>query len=574
MQFNNLKIPDKKRYIKVSKFIILILFKTLLWDIILNRPIFRIIRTPPLPRWQKAARQFHNLAAEMGGVLIKLGQFLSIRVDILPVEITSELAGLQDKVPPERAEDIIATIENEFSCSIDKKFSWFSGNPAGAASLAQVHKAQLFSGETVMVKVLRPNIENIVKTDLAAIKMAFNCLKLYKTISEKVDLDWLYKEFSQTTLKELDLINEGKNADAFAKNFSDDSYVYVPEIYWQYCSKKILTMENVSYIKIDDIISLDKAGISRTDLADKLYNAYMKQVFETWFVHVDPHPGNLFVCPLPTSEEKNRGIEKFPPEYLPSFEPERPFQIVFVDFGMTTHIHTRLRKALREYVIGLGTKDAQKIVQSYIHAGALLKGADIDALERAHKELFEKLWGINVGKIKNVLIKEAKSFLKEYRELIRNTPFQFQADMLFVVRAIGILSGMAAKLDPDFDLWNKTMPYAKKYAKQALGKENIIYLKKIYELSKIIQTMPFKADELMDMALKGNIRIKASVLQDSEKNPEKLNNSIRHAARMILVSGLLVSGAIFSLSRPLSNIWKIMVGLAAFLIFIDIIKKR
>ncbi|MCB0162237.1 MAG: AarF/ABC1/UbiB kinase family protein, partial [Caldilineaceae bacterium] len=198
------------------------------WDIILRRPLLSRLRTPYIPRWQKIARDFRELAVEMGGVLIKLGQFLSVRVDLLPEEVLAELNGLQDEVPAEDFDAIVARIEGEFSQPIDEIFVWFSRAVLGSASLAQTHRAQLPSGETVVVKVLRPNIEIIVETDLIAIAEFVRRLKLYKPMRRAVDLDRLTDEFNRVTSRELDLLLEGRNAERFARDYADDDQIYAP----------------------------------------------------------------------------------------------------------------------------------------------------------------------------------------------------------------------------------------------------------------------------------------------------------------------------------------------------------
>ena len=460
---------DHKRYRKVRRFFFKVLFHVLFWDIFLTYPILRIFRTAPIARWQKLARDYRKIALEMGGVLIKLGQFLSIRVDILPPEVTLELAGLQDKVPAAPTSDVIRQIEKDFYRPVSEIFSYFADKPLGAASLAQVHQVVLPSGNAAVVKVLRPKIHVLVETDLAAIRKSISWLKLYKNIRKRVDLDWLIDEFTTVTRNELDLFAEGKNAENLHKAFSKNPHVYIPEIFWEFSGPNTLTMEKVDFFKIDDLESIKSAGISTVDVADKLYGIYMEQVFETFFVHVDPHPGNLFIKPLPTPEELKAGLAEFSPGDSVPYQSGRPFQIAFVDFGMAVTIPERLRTALRDYVIGLGTRDAHKMVQSYISAGVLSSHEKLERIEEAHEALFDRLWGVRVGEFRNLAVSEAKYFLKEYRDVIYHAPFQFQADMLFVIRAIGILSGLATHLDPGFDPWTKTIPYAERFTRAKMN---------------------------------------------------------------------------------------------------------
>jgi len=548
---SDFKKIDVKRYRKVRRFFAKAFLHGIWWDILLNRPFLRMFRMPPLPRWRAIARQYRSLAVEMGGVLIKLGQFLSIRVDILPTEITSELSGLQDEVPPAKLEAVIAQIETDFGCPLSEIFEWFSPEPLGAASLAQAHVAKLHQSsgtseplrKEVVVKVLRPGIEVLVETDLKAIALAFRWLKHYKQISRRVDLEWLSQEFTTVTRRELDFEAEGRNAEQLARDLADEESVYLPEIYWEYCGSRTLTMENVAYIKIGDLAGIEAAGISRAEVADKLYNIYMKQVFETHFVHVDPHPGNLFVRPLPHPDEISAGISDFAPGDFAPYKPGRAFQLVFVDFGMAVSIPERLRAALREYAVGIGTHDAHKVVQSLVSAGTLLEGADLKRLEEAHEALFKHLWGVQVGKMRDVALKQAKIFLKEYKDVIYEAPLQFQADLLFVMRAVGILSGMAANLDPDFDVWSKTVPYAERYAKEEFLRNREHWLKEAVDLGQLMLKMPNRLDQLVTQVEQGKLTVQTGFSPDARKAIQRLEDALIRLGWMILAAAFLISGA-------------------------------
>jgi predicted unusual protein kinase regulating ubiquinone biosynthesis (AarF/ABC1/UbiB family) len=267
---------DFRRYRKVRRFVTRTFIHVLWWDMFLNVPGLRRFRPPAVGRWARIARRYRHLAGEMGGVLIKLGQFLSVRVDLLPSEVTRELAGLQDEVPPERFEDIVRQIEDDFGRPLSEVFSWVSPEPVGAASLAQVHPARLPSGEPVVVKVLRPGIDVLVETDLAAARLAFRLLKVSRKLRRRVDLDRLAEEIATTTRRELDLANEGRNAERFAQDFADDPRVTIPRVVWSASARRTLTLENVGYLKIADLAAIERAGISRPEVARVLYRIYMQ----------------------------------------------------------------------------------------------------------------------------------------------------------------------------------------------------------------------------------------------------------------------------------------------------------
>ena len=564
---------DLKRYRKVRWFFAKAFVHVIWWDIILNRPILRWFRTPPLPRWQKISRGYRVLAVEMGGVLIKLGQFLSIRVDILPPEVTGELAGLQDEIPPEPLEDVLTQIEEDFDCPISEIFNWFDSEVLGSASLAQAHLARIASGEEVVVKVLRPSIDVLVETDLAAIALALRWLKLYKRVSKRVNLDWLAEEFTTITRAELDFKAEGQNAERFAEDFVDDTQVYVPKVYWEYSAARTLTLENVGYIKIGDLEGIDAAGISRSAVAQKFYNIYMEQVFVTNFVHSDPHPGNVFVRPLPHPDETDR--KAFQPDDVIPHKSGRPFQIVFVDFGMVATIPERLRAALKDYAIGVGTRDAHRVVQSYDDAGVLLPGADKKRLEEATADMFQRLWGVRMGQVRELAVTEAQYFMSEYRDIVYEAPFQFPADMLFVIRAIGILSGMATNLDPNFDPWSETIPFAERLAKEELQKDWRGWLQEVVSLGQLALKLPTQLDRILTETERGNLTLQTSFSPEARKTIRRLEQSINRLAWMVVAVGLLISGVNFQVGNTDgSNLGFWFMGLALLVFLWGMLRAR
>jgi predicted unusual protein kinase regulating ubiquinone biosynthesis (AarF/ABC1/UbiB family) len=501
----------------------------------------------------------------MGGVLIKLGQFLSIRVDVLPPEVTGELAGLQDEVPPESLDAVITQMEEDFGRPLSEIFEWFSPEPLGAASLAQVHLARLASGQEVVVKVLRPGIDVLVETDLAAIALAIRWLKLYKRVSTRVDLDWLATEFTNVTRKELDFESEGKNAERFASDFSDDPEVYVPKVYWEFSTARTLMLENVDYIKIGDLPAIDAVGVSRPKVAQKFYNIYMEQIFVTNFVHADPHPGNVFIKPLPYHDEDE--LTDYHPSDPVPYKPDRPFQIVFVDFGMVATIPERLRVALRDYAIGVGTRDAHRVVQSYADAGVLLPGADLKRLEEATADMFQRLWGVRMGQVRDLAESEVRYFVREYRDIVYEAPFQFPVDMLFVMRAIGILSGMATNLDPNFDPWTETIPFAERLAKEELQKNWRGWLQEITALGQLVLKLPPQLNRVLTEAERGSLTLQTSLAPDARKSIRRLEQSVNRLTWMVVAVGLLTAGVNFYVGSNGSGfgIWLMISALVVFL---------
>jgi predicted unusual protein kinase regulating ubiquinone biosynthesis (AarF/ABC1/UbiB family) len=527
------RVHERLRYLRVVLFFAGVFLSFIWWDLILRKvPGLRnVARRTARGRWRIHARRFRSLAVRMGGVLIKLGQFLSIRVDILPEDVTSELTNLQDEVPAETLADIEAVVTAEFGRPVDSVFAWFAPVPEAAASLAQVHRARLRNGEEVVVKVQRPGIAQTVATDLAAIRVAVNWLKLYPRVARRVSLDRLFAEFAATTRAELDFVAEGKNAEHFAADFAGDPNIYIARVYWDYTTPCVLTLENVASIKITDYVAIDAAGVSRAQVARRLYDAYLKQIFVTNFVHADPHPGNLFVRPaasLPGTSDSG----------------PRPFQLIFVDFGMVAEIPPQLRGALRDYIIGVGTRDAHRVVQAYVDGDVLLPGTDLRRLEALHDELFRRMYGVRMGQLADVAFEQAEYIFREYRDILNEMPFQFPTDILFVIRAVGILSGMATSLDPDFEPWAATIPFAERLAASEATGGIRSTLEEIAGLARLAASLPSRLDRLLRAAERGELVTQTALAPDAQRAMRRLERSVDRLAWAVAFAGLLVSGVL------------------------------
>ena len=553
---------DRSRYWRMVRFFGSIIVSLIWWDAILRQvPGARgVAQRSALQRWRRLARRFRELAVSMGGVLIKLGQFLSIRVDVLPPEVTAELADLQDEVTAEALADIQAVIAAEFGRPAGQVFEWFAPYPEAAASLAQVHRARLAvpgpgtPGQEVAVKIQRPRIEMVVETDLAALGTAIRWLKWYPPVARRVNLDRFFEEFATTTRRELDFVSEGRHAERFASDFADDSGIVVPRIYWDYTTRRVLTMENVASIKITDLAGMQAAGISRAQVASRLYHAYLRQVFVTNFVHADPHPGNLFVRPLPSAAEEEPGAS-------------RPFRLVFVDFGMMAVIPERLRAQMRELLIGMGTRDSYRVVQVYQDAGILLPGADRKRLEEMHDVLFERMQGIKLGELRQVAFEQAQFLWREYRDIMYEMPFQFPADVLFVGRAMGILSGIATSLNPEFDPWAETVPFAEQLAGEEMARQWRGWFGELGHLARLMFALPGRLDRFLVQGERGRLTLQTALAPDTAQILRRLERSVDRLTWGVIFASLLIAASILRVVEgpgPVSSL--LLVGAALALV--------
>lgn len=539
------------RYWRVLGFFFRAFASLFIFDLLLDRPVLRLLRPAPIPRWQRLARRFRDLALRWGGVLIKLGQYLSTRVDILPSAVTKELAGLQDEVPAETFDAIRAQIESEFGRALNVVFPTFMEHPLGAASFAQVHEAQLPTGRPVVVKVLRPGLEALVETDLKALKQALGWLKLWPAVKRRVDLDWLEEEFAATTRRELDLEAEGRHVERFAENFRNDPGVHAPAIFWSATTRRVLTEENVAYIKITDRERLRAAGIDPKEVAARLYRLYMEQIFVHNFVHSDPHPGNLFVRPVArtasfAAEWATQAAERAASAFAGG-PVERsagaPFQIIFVDFGMMAEIPPRLRAALRKFLIGLSNRDAAQVIQSLRDAGTLLPGADLANLEEALDAIFDRFWGLDLSHLNRLVMSEASALWREFGALLRDTPIQVQVDLMFTLRGLELLSGITSELDKEFNPWTEAVPFAQMLASESIGDIR----GRVFELFgqlRSLASLPGELGRTIGLAQRGRLTMRAALAPDTRRQLQRLESRLETLSTSVLAGACLVAGAL------------------------------
>jgi len=485
-------------------------------------------------RNRRAAARFRGVAIGMGGLLIKTGQFLSARLDVLPAEITEELSGLQDEVPPAPYDQIKALAEAEFGRPLEEVFASFEAEPLAAASLGQAHRAVLNADDAaetgfaeVVVKVQRPSIDKIVQTDLAALRRVGQWLTRYKPVASRVDVPALVEEFATTSLEEIDYLGEARNAEHFRDAFADDELIVVPEVAWERTTKRVLTLEDVSAIRIGDYDAITAAGIDRAEVAQKLVSSYLQQIFEDGVFHADPHPGNLIVNPLP--------------------EPGA-FQLTFIDFGMVGRVPDGLREALKEALIAVATQDAPRLVAAFKTLDVLLPSADTKLLELAAAQVFDRFGGMSMGDLRNISHEEMMSFGLQFRELMVNMPFQLPENLLMLGRSLAILSGMCTGLDPSFNLWGTLAPYTAKLVGDEGG--GFSWQTVTSEGGKILQSLvalPSRAERVLTTVERGELAVRTPML---ELRIRRLDRTMNEATYAVVFAALLLAGAMLWTSAP------------------------
>jgi predicted unusual protein kinase regulating ubiquinone biosynthesis (AarF/ABC1/UbiB family) len=533
------------------------------WDVILFRIGFRgLVRSTRTERFRKMAAAFRVEAIQMGGLMIKVGQFLSSRLDVLPPEITNELAGLQDEVRPEKTEDLLKVASHEFEAAVEEKYELIDAQPLAAASIGQVHRARLkqpcgvddHEFCEVIIKIQRPDIEKIVEVDLAAMRVVAGWLMRYGPIRKRANVPAMMEEFSRAFFEELDYLNEGKNAERFAENFKGHPEILVPRVVWSHTTRRVLTLEYIEAIKITDYPAIEAAKIDRASVAKKLFDTYLQQVFEDRFFHADPHPGNLFV--LPIAEDKQAEIGQ-------------NWQLVFVDFGMTGSLSETLMTNLREILISVGTQDAKRIIQAYQSLGFLLPGADLELLEKATNRVFERFWGKTAPELMDMHQEEAAAFIHEFGDLLYEMPFQIPENILLLGRCVGILSGLCTGLDIDFNVWSSIAPYAQKLVTAEGGGGWRFWLKEITSYVTLIAALPRKTDALLSRIEQGRLEVQTP---QTDRRLGRLERGLRSLTAAIIFYGLLTAGAQFYLANQMG--FAIALGAGALVALIFVISPR
>ena len=518
------------RYWRIMAFFARTTLGFIFWEIILARVGLRgLSRRTRSNRYRKVAAQFRALAIRMGGVMIKVGQFLSSRLDVLPPEITAELSGLQDEVPAEKFEDIQRQAEQDLGAPLKEKFEWFDETPLAAASLGQVHRARLCVQDAkgdycaVVVKIQRPYIDQLIEVDLSALQQVGGWLERYPPISKRVDVSALVEEFSSSIREEVDYLAEGRNAETFAENFKDVVRVHVPRVVWSHTTRRVLTLEDVFAIKITDYEAITAAGIDRSQVANELLDIYLKQIFDDAFFHADPHPGNLFVTPLPGQLEDGKPA----------------WRLTFVDFGMVGHVPDRLRTGLRELLISVGTRDAGRLVRAYQTLDILLPSADLKLIERASAQVFEMFWGKSMTELRDINHAEMFRFADQFRELMYDLPFQLPQNLLMLGRTVSILSGMCTGLYKDFNLWTQVAPYATKLVSQEVGSNWRVWLDEAGNILKQLIALPSQAGRVMSQMERGELIVQVPA---TNRQLGYLEGAINRLAGSVIFAALLLGG--------------------------------
>jgi predicted unusual protein kinase regulating ubiquinone biosynthesis (AarF/ABC1/UbiB family) len=538
---------NRARYRRIMRFAAAALAQTWWYELFLPRVGFGWLAARSRNRRvQTLARRFHDLAVELGGLMIKVGQFLSSRLDVLPPEITRELEGLQDEVAPESFELIRLQAEAELGMPLEHAYAAFEPVPIAAASLGQAHRARLsptiaadLGFENVVVKVQRTGIEQIVEVDLAALRRVAGWLSRVRIVSTRADAPALVEEFAVTSYEEIDYLHEGANAERFAEDFADDPRITAPVVVWERTALRVLTLADVTAIKISDVARLQAAGIDPSAVAQELARSTFQQIFVAGFFHADPHPGNIFVAPAPPGSGEQ-------------------WRLDYVDFGMMGEISDSLRSGLREFILAAVARDGRALVASLERLGVLLRSTDTDELERAMTALFDRFGGMGIAELQAVDPRELQAFARGFGETIRSLPFQLPESFLLLVRTIALISGVTSALDKDFNMWDAVNPFARTVL-SASGKDAVRdFGKQAVSYANTLARLPRTLDELATRLDRGQVAVRTP---DVDRRLGSIQRSLNRLASAIVFAALLVGGVL--IHREVAVLSWVLIGASA-----------
>jgi len=471
---------------------------------------------------------------ELGPSFIKMGQVLSSRPDLIPLDLTQELAKLQDKVPSFSFEQVGQIILAEFGKPIGDVFHSFEEAPFASASIGQVHRAELSPNEPVAVKIQRPGIRKIVAVDLEIIHYLAQVMERNLEDMDIFRPVTIVEEFAQSLEKELDYMVEAANMEQMADQFAKEPAIHIPEVYWSHSTQRVLCMEYIRGIKADDVKAIDRAGLDRKKITRIGADFVMRQVFEFGFFHADPHPGNIFIL-----------------------EDQR---ICMIDFGMTGFVNSATQELFIDLLQGLASKNTQNTARLLCRLTEPDVSVNMAALEKDISQfcavyLSRKLEEINPSRM-----------IHKFLELCTRHGLRIPPDLFLMIKAFISIEGVARKLDPQFDMLGHARPYVRsaalrKFSLPRLSREFLCIARDTFSL---LQTLPGDTNNIITQIKQGKIKVTVSIegLERIMMTQDQTSNRISFA---IIIAALILGSAIVLNSRIPPMIFGVsIIGIAGF----------
>ncbi|MGG6314173.1 ABC1 kinase family protein [Paenibacillus macerans] len=496
----------------------------------------RLIRGP-LKRFRKEEPGTRSLPErirlvleELGPTFVKVGQLASTRSDLLPEAIIQELVKLQDQVPPFPAGEARSILEQELELPLDELLESFDEVPLAAASIGQVHRARLTTGERVAIKIQRPGIVPVIELDLEILQhLTALANKRWPWVS-RYQIPQMVEEFARSIRAELDYGFEGRNMEKVHRQFREGEGIYIPGVHWHYTTSRVLTMDFVDGVHLNRVMELQKSGFDRKEIAERLVNALLRQIFDGGFFHADPHPGNLLVT--------------------------RNGDLAFIDFGMVGRLSGEMKDHLASLVIALMRRSTEGMVRAILRMGLVDEAADTAGLRMDLERLRDRYYDIPFAEI------QVGQALTDLFATAQKHQIVLPADFLLLGKALLTVEGVAVGLDPDLRILDMAEPFGRKllrdkYGSRRLGKKLI---EGAVELTDSLVDLPQQVRRLSGIIGKGKMKMEMELpemerfLRKLDQISNRLSFSIVLLAFSIIMVGLIIGS---SLSRMPTMLWNI-----------------
>ncbi len=449
---------------------------------------------------------------ELGPIFVKFGQAVSTRRDLLPPDIADELARLQDRVPPFPSAEAVAVLDAAYGKPVAEMFARFDVEPLAAASIAQVHSAQLHDGTEVIVKLLRPGVGELIDRDLEVLHALADLADRYWANSKRLRPREIVREYEKTISDELDLLREGANAAQLKRNFEGSDQLYVPEIYWDYCRPQALVQERIYGVPISDMTALRSAGTDIRRLAENGVEIFFTQVFRHNFFHADMHPGNIFVQ-----------ID----------DPARP-RYAAVDFGIVGTLSPTDQQYLAENFLAFFERDYHKIARLHIDSGWVPAGTRIDELESAVRTVCEPIFNKPLAEISFAQV------LIRLFETAQRFNMEIQPQLILLQKTLFNIEGLGRELYPQLDLWETAQPVLRRWMDEQVGARGVIdsIRDNLPQLREAMRALPGVLHMLSEQAASGEINFR---LQSPELKHLEQQFADQQRQRFLLAAGALLA---------------------------------
>jgi len=501
-----------------------VLVKYGLDDVIKETHLFRPLRflfyLAPRRRGRSAplGERIRLALEELGPIFVKFGQAISTRRDLLPPDIADELAKLQDAVPPFPAEQAIAILDATYEKPVAEVFERFDREPLAAASIAQVHTARLTSGVEVIVKVLRPGVEDQIERDLAVLRMLARLADRYWVHGKRLKPLEVVDEYEHTILDELDLMREAANTAQHKRNFQDSELLYVPDVYWDYCRPQVLVQERIYGTPISDMKTLRESGTNIQLLAENGVELFFTQVFRHNFFHADMHPGNIFVIHT---------------------DPEKP-KYCAVDFGIVGTLSPDDQRYLAENFLAFFDRDYHRIAKLHVDSGWVPPGTRVDQLESAVRTVCEPIFNKPLAEISF-----AQLLMRLFR-VAQRFDVEIQPQMILLHKTLFNIEGLGRQLYPQLDLWKTAHPVLRQWMDEQVGGRAILrdVRRNLPQLRDALRELPTILNHIGEQVAEGRIRfnLQSPELRDIRRqlDEQRRQRYWLTAAATSIVSGALV----------------------------------